>query len=54
MPCQRDVCILVELSNPCLPSGLTLAESPVYVESSTSHERLGHLSAKNLGFELMT
>ncbi len=30
------------VKDPCLPSGLTLAESPVYTEPSTSHERKTH------------
>jgi len=30
------------IEDPCLPSGLALAESPVYAEPSTSHERKTH------------
>jgi golgi apyrase len=30
------------INDPCLPSGLALAESPVYAEPSTSHERKTH------------
>ncbi|KAI0288217.1 nucleoside phosphatase family-domain-containing protein [Russula brevipes] len=30
------------IEDPCLPNGLALAESPVYTESSTSHEQATH------------
>lgn len=39
------------VEDPCLPSGLTLAESPVYVESSTSHERKTHTLLGTGSFE---
>lgn len=39
------------VKDPCLPSGLTLAESPVYTEPSTSHERKAHTLLGTGSFE---
>ena len=39
------------INDPCLPSGLTLAESPVYIEPSTSHERKTHTLLGTGSFE---
>ncbi|KAF8503664.1 nucleoside phosphatase family-domain-containing protein [Russula emetica] len=39
------------IEDPCLPSGLTLAESPVYTEPSTSHERKTHTLLGTGSFE---
>jgi Golgi apyrase len=39
------------IKDPCLPSGLTLAESPVYTEPSTSHERKTHTLLGTGSFE---
>ena len=39
------------VEDPCLPSGLTLAESPVYTEPSTSHERKAHTLLGTGSFE---
>ena len=39
------------IKDPCLPSGLALAESPVYTEPSTSHERKTHTLLGTGSFE---
>jgi Golgi apyrase len=39
------------IKDPCLPSGLALAESPVYSEPSTSHERKTHTLLGTGSFE---
>ena len=39
------------IEDPCLPNGLTLAESPVYTEPSTSHERKTHTLLGTGSFE---
>jgi Golgi nucleoside diphosphatase len=39
------------IEDPCLPSGLALAESPVYTEPSTSHERKTHTLLGTGSFE---
>ena len=46
LPSSADV-----VDDPCLPSGLTLTESPVYVEPSTSHERKTHTLLGTGSFE---
>jgi golgi apyrase len=39
------------IEDPCLPNGLALAESPVYTEPSTSHERKAHTLLGTGSFE---
>lgn len=39
------------IEDPCLPNGLALAESPVYTEPSTSHERKTHTLLGTGSFE---
>ena len=46
LPLSADV-----IADPCLPSGLALAESPVYTEPSTSHERKTHTLLGTGSFE---